>query len=83
MPSSHLILCRPLLLLPPIRPSMIVDTILGLLDLEEIPAGSLALLEAALCKAHPGSDFGSQAPTVLMISQVGFLAFSGTCQARG
>ena len=36
-----------------------------------------------LCKAHLGSDFGSQAPTVLMISQVGFLAFSGTCQARG
>ena len=62
---------------------MIVDTILGLLDLKEIPAGSLALSEAALCKAHLGSDFGSQAPTVLMISQVGFLAFSGTCPARG
>ena len=35
---------------------MIEDTILGFLDPEEIPAGSFALSEAALHKAHPGSQ---------------------------
>ena len=73
MPSSHLILCRPLLLLPPIPPSVRVFSNESTLHMRGSKSWSFSF-SVILSKEHPG-------PISFRMDWLDFLAVQGTLKS--
>ena len=75
MPSSHLILCRPLLLLPPIHPSIRVFSN-GVHSITSSAAAKSLQLCPTLCNPIDGSPLGSAVPGILQARTLEWVTIS-------